>query len=398
MAAPRHLAEVIVISDNEDEDEEEQTINNPLPWTDVADRLLLMAKSRDVRDDEQTLLLHLGIKPTDEVQSFLHNTCEVLGELLVLLRGNNRRYRACETLVFAVCEVLSLMQTATCTTMAQHVPWVNEEGAFTGSGSDTIGYLYWQMDKWRSFVEELFRSSVSRADAIAATKSHLETLSANTKQKIESLQKTQAIYQQDKERAARQWVERMEMCRDEVKESTECVKAGELTFMILDMTFNSTDDIQARFQSSNTAFLSVEHHLHDTKLHELFYHAALRLVNSAPLVTRNQKEEVHNATIETLGSDMLEQFESYSAALQTVILQSAQCNEYQASTTRDRSELLRLAKRLEAFWLIHRNWLPRVVLETYMRRFEILLESNKQRKSLVGDALSRVCASTRADC
>ncbi|KAL3671560.1 hypothetical protein V7S43_003477 [Phytophthora oleae] len=201
MAAPeQRVPEVIVISDDESADEEAPSSNtmNSFSWTDVANRLLLMAKSRELRDDEQAmemLLRDLGIEPTAQLQRFLHNTCEALGELMALSRGNNRRYRACEDLVLGVCEVLSLMQTATCTAMAPQDPWIKGEGAFVASNFDAIGYLYRQMDKWRLFVEELARSSDSRGYAIAATLSHLEKLNANIKQKIESLQETQTIYQ-----------------------------------------------------------------------------------------------------------------------------------------------------------------------------------------------------------
>ncbi|KAK1945021.1 hypothetical protein P3T76_003554 [Phytophthora citrophthora] len=358
MAAPEYLPEVIVISDNENGDEKESNSNtmNSFSWTDVANRLLLMAKSRELRDNEQTmksLLLDLGIKPTAELRNSLHNTCEILGELLALSRGNNRRYRACEDLVLVVCEVLSLMQTTTCKAMATPNPPIKEEGVLA-------------MDKWRSLVEGLARSPDSRAYAIDATMSHLETLMGKSVgDKVEN-------------------------------ESKECVQTGELTFMILDIMSNCTGDIQARFQGNNEAYQSVEHHLRDTKLHGHFYSAARRLVNIVPLVMSNQNGKIHETTAGKLGRDMLVQLESFGAALQTVMLKITQCHGYQAIATPDRSELLRLARCLEAFWLIYRNWLPTVVLETYTRRFEVLLESSKQLECPIGNALSRVCANAWA--
>ncbi|KAF1794247.1 hypothetical protein GQ600_4683 [Phytophthora cactorum] len=83
------------------------------------DRLLLLAKNRELRDDHDMVdkLLHdLGIPYERD-----------LGALLMLLQGHDRRYRACEDLVIVICEVLSLAQTAPCQSQSTQEQMIKEE-------------------------------------------------------------------------------------------------------------------------------------------------------------------------------------------------------------------------------------------------------------------------------
>ncbi|KAG2935027.1 hypothetical protein PC114_g808 [Phytophthora cactorum] len=379
-AAPPHpVPEVIVISDDdESEDDGEAQSTNDLEtfsWTDVADRLLLLAKNRELRDDHDMvdkLLRDLGIPLSSELQRSLRATSETLGALLMLLQGHDRRYRACEDLVIVICEVLSLAQTTPCQSQSTQEQMIKEESAVVAGNCYGIDQLYQLMDKWRSLMVELARSSDGRACASAAE----------------------------------EFVEVMGKCRAEIER--QCVEAEELELRVFEDTYNKTSDTQCKYYDSCKARKSLEHRALELEMRRSFYQAALTLVcTAAQLVTAHDEYELQERTtgerINALGSNMLENMDSFCYALEAIMVQSLRGQGDLAGPARGmelvkehRPELLHFAKHLEQFWLIHRNWLPPMLLDVVIERFDTLSESNGHTNCPVANAVSRVCASLRA--
>ncbi|RAW40593.1 hypothetical protein PC110_g3224 [Phytophthora cactorum] len=390
-AAPPHpVPEVIVISDDdESEDDGEAQSTNDLEtfsWTDVADRLLLLAKNRELRDDHDMvdkLLRDLGIPLSSELQRSLRATSETLGALLMLLQGHDRRYRACEDLVIVICEVLSLAQTTPCQSQSTQEQMIKEESAVVAA-----------------------RSSDGRACAVGVTMSRLNMLNANCTREIEHLHNIMIDCKDEMQSAAEEFVEVMGKCRAEIER--QCVEAEELELRVFEDTYNKTSDTQCKYYDSCKARKSLEHRALELEMRRSFYQAALTLVcTAAQLVTAHDEYELQERTtgerINALGSNMLENMDSFCYALEAIMVQSLRGQGDLAGPARGmelvkehRPELLHFAKHLEQFWLIHRNWLPPMLLDVVIERFDTLSESNGHTNCPVANAVSRVCASLRA--
>ncbi|KUF80402.1 hypothetical protein AM587_10017534 [Phytophthora nicotianae] len=416
-AAPPHPSpEVIVISDDDvSEDNEEVPITNdlkPFSWTDVADRLLTLAKNRELRDDQQALgtLLHdLGIPPSIVVRRSLRATSEKFGELLTLLHGHDRRFRASEDLVMVVCEVLSLAQTAPYQTQAKQEHW-KEESALVAGDNYAIDQLYQLMDHWQSLVVELARCSEYRACAVGVIMSRLEKMSAHCTHEIENIQDAMVKYENEMQSAAERFVAIMADCRAETEK--QWFDADELELRVFEDTYNKTSDEQSTYYENCKALNSLEHRALELELRRNFFQAALTQVCvTTQLVAAHDNDELLETTtgerINALGSDILENMDNFCEALKAItalnihgqsdLVGSSQEVDFARSTEQEhRPELLRFAKHLEQFWLIHQNWLPPMLLDVVIERFDMLSESNGHSTCPVANAISRVCGSLRA--
>ncbi|KAG6597961.1 40S ribosomal protein S6 [Phytophthora cinnamomi] len=161
--------EVIVISDDESESESERGLDSSeetspsqtLSWPDVAEKLVLLAKHRELRADQQAvaaLLRDLGVPTSANVNSCLRLACEKLGDLLAFSKGHNRRYRASEDLVLVLCEVLSLVPRQQ---GGVHVEQIKREPGQPALGA-VLRELLQLMEKWRLVIEDCSRTSIGR--------------------------------------------------------------------------------------------------------------------------------------------------------------------------------------------------------------------------------------------
>ncbi|KAG6977119.1 hypothetical protein JG688_00000654 [Phytophthora aleatoria] len=198
----------------------------------------------------------------------------------------------------------------------------------------------------------------------------------------------------------------MGKCRAEIEK--QCVEAKELELRVFEDTYNKTSDTQCKYYDSCKARKSLEHRALELEFRRSFYQTALTLVcTAAQLVTAHDEYELQERTtgerINALGSNMLENMDSFCYALEAIMVQSLRGQGDLAGPAREmelvkehRPELLHFAKHLEQFWLIHRNWLPPMLLDVVIERFDTLSESNGHTNCPVANAVSRVCASLRA--
>ncbi|KAG7393917.1 hypothetical protein PHYPSEUDO_000094 [Phytophthora pseudosyringae] len=413
-APPPSSPDVIVISDDESAGNEEAPSSNalaPFTWTDVADRLRGLAKNRELRDDQpvvDSLLRDVGIPPTSGVRRSLRAACEKLGELLVHLRGHDRRCQASEGLVMVVCEVLSLVRTAPC---QKQGPLCKKEGGLSRTHCQPQACLYRLMGKWISIIVALAHSQDSRAYTMSVTMSRLESLTATCTREIEHLQDAIGRYEEEKESAAEEFVAITDECKTKLE--TEGLGVGERALRVLVATLDKTGHVQSKFQASSDALTWMACHAQEVELRRDFYRAVLTLACTATqLIDVNDHAEQQHMTTEerinVLGDSMLEDMDNFCAALQAIMVHSLHSRgdfagptrrELNQAKTADQEQLPELelvAKHLEAFWLIHRNWLQPVVVDIFTRSFDILVESDARAECPVGNAVSRVCASLRA--
>ncbi|KAI9989640.1 hypothetical protein PInf_019925 [Phytophthora infestans] len=294
----------------------------------MADRLLLLAKNPELRDDQPILerLLHdLGIPPSIEVRRSLRATSEKLGELLMLLQGHDRRYRAGQNLVMVVCEVLSVVQTASRQTQAKQEQRIKEEGALVSHSNFATDQLYQLMDQWRSLIVERARSSDCRASVVSVTMSRLETLSANCAREIEHLQNTMVDYEDERQCAAEKFVEIMMKCQTQIEKQR--VAAEELELKVFEDTFNDTNGEQLNFYYNNKALKSLKHRALEWELRRGFYQTAMTLlcVTAQLVAGADEQQELQEMTtverVNAFGYSMLASMDSFGEALQAVMLE-----------------------------------------------------------------------------
>ncbi|CAI5745057.1 unnamed protein product [Peronospora destructor] len=421
--------EIIIISDDENEEDEEETTTimkmESISWTEVADRLLMLAKNHTLRNNQElvaTLLQHCNTPPSIDAQRLLQATCKELGQLLLFLRGYSRRQRACEGLVLLVCEVLSLMQITPYKLRYGRRLWIKEEKMDThhDCAMDIACQL---MDRWGVCLAQCARSSDSRSFAIGRTMSRLEMMIAKCSSDTKRLHTFMLKYEQEMKSATEEWAETMKKCRRDLE--AQWISANERDWKVYDDTFHSTKAVQMKFEENQKARRSLMHYAQEKELRSKFYRATLRLIRAASQKTSThmqQEQHSHLAsdeTINVLGNEILEHMDTFCSALQDVMVPSLRYHGNVSGRTGvtediaavrtcehvDRLEFINFAKHFEAFWLIHRSWISQGVLDMVIRRFgtmcaanahEKLSEQNTTSGCLLCSAIFRVCVGLQA--
>lgn len=242
--------EVIVISDDEGESSSEDAPWIPLlPWPDVAEKLLLLAKHRELRVDQQAvaaLLQDAGLPASADVNRALRLACEKLVDLLAFSRGHDRRYQANKDLVWVLCEVLSLVRRRSSRQRATEQ--VKMEPGVRGQQA-VLRELRQMMEKWRLMVEECSRTNIGRERALNDTIAHLEIIIEACSEEVGQLQEDKQEYEFVMDTAAEEWAKVMECCRSRLE--PECIEETERTWRIFDETFRLTADVQKHFEEAS---------------------------------------------------------------------------------------------------------------------------------------------------
>ncbi|KAH7474561.1 uncharacterized protein KRP23_8689 [Phytophthora ramorum] len=287
---PLLVHEVIVISsdDESDGDEDEDTIgtnrSGPLHWSEVIDRLLLLAEHRDLRRDGSILtklLQDLGIPQSRGVKLAIHGVCNKLAKLLAFCRDHPRRLRACEDLVAVICKVLSLAQTVP---MQGHGPFLIKE-EMAGHRTTTMQRVCQLMEPW---IAQLLADGGNRENAISATISRLETTGNDCTRDIKDLHEAMAMNDREKENIAQEWVNILAHCRTKAQQEDRTPSETESKLRDFHEAFYSSPHVQARFVDTKKAHRALAHRAHEMELRREFYRAALHLtclVNKLPSLT-----------------------------------------------------------------------------------------------------------------
>ncbi|RQM17257.1 hypothetical protein DD237_000733 [Peronospora effusa] len=382
--------EIILIRDNEmvDDEEEKNSFNmESVSWTEIADRLLILAKNHTLRKNQDvvaTLLQNCNIPPSMDVQRSLQATCEELGQLLLFLRGHNRRQRACEGLVLVVCEVLSLVQTTPYTLSYGRRPWMKEEKTEVHYDC-AMDIAYHLMDRWGICLAQCARSSDCRSFAIGSTMSRLERRIVKCSSDMKRLHNFMLQYEQEMKNATEEWAETMIKCRRDLE--PQWINAKERDWKVYDDTFHRTKAVQMKFEENKNARNSLMHYAQEQELRSKFYRATLRLIRVATqqssiyIEQEQQLQMASNETINVLGNEILEHMDTLCSALQDVMVPNLRYHGDVSGRTDitgdmtavrtceyvDQLDLIHFAKHFETFWLIHRSWFPQGVLAMLMR-------------------------------
>ncbi|KAE9129911.1 hypothetical protein PF010_g4044 [Phytophthora fragariae] len=391
--------EVIVISDDENDSDSnvEAPRSQPLSWPGVAEKLLLLAKHRELRVDQQavaTLLQDTGVPVSTDVSGSLRLACDTLGDLLAFSRGHDRRYRASEDLVWVLCEVLSLARRQSREQMEQ----VKKE-----EHGDVLRELVQLMEKWRLMLEECSRTSIGRERALNGTIARLEAMVGACSLEIAHIQDDMQDYEVLMETATEDWVEALNYCRNKLED--ECIEDIERSWGIFDDTFSLTGDVQAQYEESKSSRSALVRQAQEVELRRGFYQAALTLTYTITQLmdSRDQEEQQQNMTPEEqvnfLGNDVLVYMDTFCEGLRAVCGNLPGSTRGVATATledENRLELLSFCKNFEAFWLVHRNWLPPVVVDIVINRFATLTEASGRAGCPVSTSIDRVCASLQS--
>ncbi|KAL7693096.1 hypothetical protein Plhal304r1_c005g0022111 [Plasmopara halstedii] len=405
------ISDVIVISDDECDDNMVVLSTNAvlLTWSDVVERLLIFAYNRELRNDQsevESLLDDFGIPLLSLVRQSLRNTITRLGEISDFLEGHNRRSRASQSLVMVLCEMLSLFRTSPCELRAiQH--WVKDEES-NFSMNCHIKQLHHQMDYWETTLQKVAFFSASKINGICVTMSRFNMLSDDCTHEILHLRRGMAVYNDRMKGAAEEFVRILDECRNNL--SMHSLEAGELEIRALDDTFNKTRGVQKKIYCNSKACQSLAHHVREVELRRDFYQNVYKLACAAITLKNNDDEQklqqiMSNEHIDILCNDMLENMDSFCYALQAVMRLNAQWRENLSQDTNlsriaeqmHESSILNIAKHFEVFWLVHRNWLPSLILEVAINKLETLIRSDTLANCPVANSVSRVCASLKHD-
>ncbi|CAI5740128.1 unnamed protein product [Hyaloperonospora brassicae] len=389
------VAEIIVIRDTESDDEpsDGQTTDagfSLIAWNEVQRQLLRLANNPSLRKDNEavaTLLRDLGIISllTNDVRCALQVACEKLGELLMLLRGYDRRYRLCEKLVILMCEVLSLAQTVPYQVREKKERLMKEEVVDVREvGPMDVAYRL--MDKLGALLMQRARSRDGRSLAISSTMTRLETMGARCSREIERYQTSVVKHKREIESAVEEWAETMRQCRCDLE--SEWDEANEREWKVFDDTFRRTTTVQLKFEENNKGCKSLMHRLREKELCREFYRALTALVYAIALPPdmqgqeKQHREETSEEVTSLLGNDMLNYMETFCGALRDVMTLSSRqyrhaCKQANDTATRNtgqarRAELVEFSKQFEAFWFINRSWLPPGMLDVVTRSFGAL--------------------------
>ncbi|GMF24593.1 unnamed protein product [Phytophthora fragariaefolia] len=399
MAADR---EVIVISDDESEGGEEAPPRSQrLSWPDVVEKLLLLAKHRELRADPRdtaALLQDLGIQMPADTTHCVRVACERLGDLLTFTRAHKRRHRASEDLVFVLCEVLSLIQAGPGGAQQTLVKKEEDENTIAA----VISELEQLMEKWRRMLVDC--DSITER-AFSDTLARLERLGDMCTQEIVRLQNTKGEYEMEMEAAADSWMEVMDCCRRELERT--CATSTEREWRIFDMTFSLAGDARAKFEESKKSRNYLARQTQEIELRRGFYEAALTLSHTlTQLIESSGHEKCHKVLpaeqLNMLGHDMLVNMERFCEGLRVLMATS----ENSAGLAREVSavknfnvghcqELVIFTKNFESFWLVHRSWLPEVVVDLVTKRFAALTESFGREACPISTAVARVVANLK---
>ncbi|KAE9043257.1 hypothetical protein PR002_g3444 [Phytophthora rubi] len=399
-SSPSAGHEVIVISDDESKSEsnEEASRSQPLSWPDVTEKLLLLAKHRELRVDQQavaTLLQDTGVPVSTDVSGSLRLACDALGDLLAFSRGHDRRYRTSEDLVWVLCEVLSLARRQSSREPMEQVK-KEEHG-------DVLRELVQLMEKWRLMLEECSRTSIGRERALSGTIARLEAMIGACSLEIAHIQDDMQEYEVVMETATEDWVEALNYCRNKLED--ECIEDIERSWRTFDETFSLTKDVQVRYEESKSSRNALVRQAQEVELRRGFYKAALTLSYTITQLmdSRDQEEQQQNMTAEEqvnfLGNDVLVYMDTFCEGLRAVCGNPFGSTRGEAAATLEdesRLDLLSFCKNFEAFWLVHRNWLPPVVVDMVIKRFAALAEANGRSGCPVSTAIDRVCASLQS--
>ncbi|OWZ20486.1 40S ribosomal protein S6 [Phytophthora megakarya] len=294
------------------------------------------------------------------------------------------------------CEVLSLVHTASSVSrMEPQETGVKEEVVDVTSNEFAMFSLYQLMNGWKIYMTELSRFTNSRQHAITSTMERMEALIKQCSCEIGRLQDKMADCELEKENAAEEFVETLQLCRLQVEK-----EQGVDFLQIYNDTFNKTADVQSKFQAMVETRSWLVHRTRNMELHREVYRA-LHVVACTAASIPHQREDQQLTTEEQVsnrGSKMLMELDSFGAGLEAVMERSARDHQYSPGSnhTAAEREYLRFARDLEEFWLVYRNWLPHVVMDTATRIF-FSLSASVNEGCPIRNAVSRVYTNLREE-